>query len=82
MRKFIDNTYTDMAKIINQKINAYFIILLIMFILSIFMLRNISNQIYWHDKITLEAMACVEDPNCNIDVVLEKIEQNNSSTRN
>ena len=42
-----------------------------MFILNIFMLRNISNQLYWHNKTSIEAMACVKDVDCSLDPLLE-----------
>ena len=76
MKKPADtNTFSCMAKIINWKINVYFIILLIMFVLNIFMLRNISNQLYWHNKTSLEAMACIQDKDCSINSAIEAIDE-------
>jgi len=71
MKKITEETFVDMIKLINWKITAYFIILLVMFILNIFMLRNISNQLYWHNKTSIEAMACVKDVDCSLDPLLE-----------
>ena len=70
-----NNTFTSIAKIMSWKINVYFIIMLIMFVLNIFMLRNISNQIYWHNKTSLEAMACVQDKDCSINSAIEAIDE-------
>ena len=57
------------------KLNVYFIIMLIMFVLNIFMLRNISNQVYWYNKTSLEAMACVQDKDCSINSAIEAIDE-------
>ena len=70
-----NNTFSCMAKIINWKINVYFIILLIMFVLNIFILRNISNQLYWHNKTSIEAMACVKDNDCSLNSAIETLEE-------
>lgn len=62
-------SYTDMAKVVNFKIN---IIMIITVILSI-MIGFLSTQLLYtqktiilHDKINLEALSCVKDPNCSI----------------
>ena len=67
MKKITDgNTISGIARIMNCKINLYFFIVLIMLILNVFMLRNISKQLYWHNKTSIEAMACIKDRNCNL----------------
>ena len=70
-----NNTFLSIAKIMSWKLNVYFIIMLIMFVLNIFMLRNISNQVYWHNKTSLEAMACVQDKDCSINSAIEAIDE-------
>ncbi len=72
MKNPSNDSYINVIKLINWKINAYFIILLTMFVLNIFILHNVSNQLYWHDKLTVEAMACVKDPDCSLDVLIEQ----------
>lgn len=71
MKKAQDNSYVEAIKLMNWKINVYFIILLVMFVLNIFILRNISDQLYWHDKLSVEAMACIKDENCSLDPVID-----------
>ena len=76
MKKIEDNnTFSCMAKIINWKINLYFIILLVMMVLNCFILRNISNQLYWHNKTSIEAMACVQDKDCSLNSAVETMEE-------
>ena len=72
MKKETKNPYTSIIKMVNWKVNAYFLILLTMFVLNVFILRNISNQVYWHDKLTVEAMACVKDAECSLDPLVSR----------
>ena len=58
-------------KYMNWTINLMFVILVILSL----QLGFLSRQLYYahetvilHDKINLEALSCVEDPYCNIDL--------------
>ena len=76
MKKITDsNTISDIARIMNCKINVYFVIMLVMLVLNVFILRNISEQLYWHNKTSIEAMACVKDQDCNLNSAIDALEE-------
>lgn len=76
MKKITDsNTISGIAKIMNCKINLYFFIMLVMLVLNVFILRNISEQLYWHNKTSIEAMACVKDLDCNLSSAIDAMEE-------
>lgn len=70
-KKTTQENYTKALKYMNWTINLMFVILVILSL----QLGFLSRQLYYahetvilHDKINLEALSCVEDPYCSIDL--------------
>lgn len=68
--------YTKALKYISWTLNIILVILIILSIQLGFLSRQLSytqDTILLHDKINLEALSCVEDPDCSITLELRDI---------